>query len=85
MGFPSRSLTITTIQAPGLPAYSGARRPQGRRRAPVALRRAANKAWKAYVVLLTEREADYVQTVALSAIEEDLGQRADKQCLAPSR
>src|ERR1700730_7465361 len=31
-----------------------------------ALRRAANKAWNAYVVLLTEREADYVQTVALS-------------------
>jgi hypothetical protein len=25
MGFPSRSPTITTIQAPGLPAYSGAR------------------------------------------------------------
>jgi hypothetical protein len=25
MGFPSRSLTITTIQPPGLPAYSGAR------------------------------------------------------------
>ena len=37
-----------------------------------ALRRAANKAWNAYVVLLTEREADYVQTIALNAIEEDL-------------
>jgi hypothetical protein len=37
-----------------------------------ALRRAAKKAWNAYVVLLTDREADYVQSVALGAIEEDL-------------
>jgi hypothetical protein len=37
-----------------------------------ALRRAAKKAWNAYVVLLTNREADYVQSVALGAIEEDL-------------
>jgi hypothetical protein len=37
-----------------------------------ALRRAAKKAWNAYVVLLTDREPDYVQSVALSAIEEDL-------------
>jgi hypothetical protein len=37
-----------------------------------ALRRASNKAWNAYVVLLTDREADYGQSVALGAIEEDL-------------
>jgi hypothetical protein len=37
-----------------------------------ALRRAAKKAWNAYVVLLTDREADYIQSVALGAIEEDL-------------
>jgi hypothetical protein len=37
-----------------------------------ALRRAAKKAWNAYVVLLTNREANYVQSVALGAIEEDL-------------
>lgn len=37
-----------------------------------ALRRAAKKAWNAYVVLLANRAADYVQSVALGAIEEDL-------------
>jgi hypothetical protein len=36
------------------------------------LRRAAQKAWNVYVVLLTSAEADYAQSVALGAIEEDL-------------
>ena len=36
------------------------------------LRRAAQKAWNAYVILLAVGEADYAQAVALSAIEEDL-------------
>lgn len=38
----------------------------------LALRRAAQKAWNTYVVLLTTAEANYSQSVALSAIEEDL-------------
>jgi hypothetical protein len=36
------------------------------------LRRAAQKAWNTYFVLLAAGSADYAQVVALSAIEEDL-------------
>jgi len=36
------------------------------------LRRAGQKAWNAYVVLLASNEADYAGSVGLSAIEEDL-------------
>jgi hypothetical protein len=36
------------------------------------LRRAGQKAWNAYVALLAANEADYGQSVGLSAIEEDL-------------
>ena len=36
------------------------------------LRRAAQKAWNTYLILLATGAADYAQVVALSAIEEDL-------------
>jgi hypothetical protein len=36
------------------------------------LRRAGEKAWNTYVVLLASRKADYAQSVRLGAIEEDL-------------
>ena len=36
------------------------------------LRRAAQKAWNVYVVLLAAGAADYAQSIALGAIEEDL-------------
>jgi hypothetical protein len=36
------------------------------------LRRAGQKAWNAYLVLLTGNEADYTASAALNAIEEDL-------------
>lgn len=37
------------------------------------LRKAGTKAWNAYLVLLTEDEADYSKSMLLGAIEEDLG------------
>lgn len=37
-----------------------------------ALRRAENKAWNCYLVLLAETEPDYGQSTMLGAIEEDL-------------
>lgn len=36
------------------------------------LRRAGQKAWNAYLILLAAGEADYAESVALSALEEDL-------------
>jgi hypothetical protein len=38
----------------------------------LGLRRAGQKAWNVYLVLLTSGEAEYAQSVALGAIEEDL-------------
>lgn len=38
----------------------------------LGLRRGGQKAWNAYVVLLSRAEADYVQSVRIGAIEEDL-------------
>jgi hypothetical protein len=38
----------------------------------LGLRRAGQKAWNAYVVLLATNETDYAQSIGLGAIEEDL-------------
>jgi hypothetical protein len=46
-----------------------------------SLRRGGTKTWNAYVILLAEREANYGQSVAVAAIEEDLtGTRKIARC-----